>query len=84
LTIGLPLAGIDAGPGFRPVDGHSSVASERLSGEAVSLIIKERVAATGIDAADFFGHSLRAGFATSAAQAGSRRSRSGHRRGACL
>jgi hypothetical protein len=82
LTIGLPLAGIDAGPGFRPVDGHSSVASERLSG--VSLIIKERVAATGIDAADFFGHSLRAGFATSAAQAGSRRSRSGHRRGACL
>jgi len=36
----------------------------------VSIVIKERVAAVGMDASGFSGHSLRAGFATSAAQAG--------------
>ncbi len=39
-------------------------------GEAVSLIVKERVAAANIDPTGFSGHSLRAGFATSAVQAG--------------
>ena len=52
------------------VDRHGRVAFERLSGEAVSLIVKERVAAAGNDPAGFSGHSLRAGFATSAVQAG--------------
>jgi integrase len=66
----LTASGIDHGPIFRPVDRHGRVAPERLSGEAVSLIVKERVAAAGIDASGFSGHSLRAGFATSAAQAG--------------
>lgn len=60
-------AGIEAGPVFRPVDRHGRVASERLSGEAVS---KERVVAANIDPTGFSGHSLRAGFATSAVQAG--------------
>ncbi|MGA2795456.1 MAG: tyrosine-type recombinase/integrase [Roseiarcus sp.] len=41
-----------------------------MSGEAVSLIVKERVAAAGIDASGFSGRNLRAGFATSATQAG--------------
>src|SRR5271157_1055938 len=53
-----------------PVDRHGRVASDPLSGEAVSLFVNERVAAAGIDASGFSGHSLRAGFATSAAQAG--------------
>jgi integrase len=66
----LSASGIDHGPVFRPVDRHGRVATERLSGEAVSLVVKERVAAAGIDASGFSGHSLRAGFATSAAQAG--------------
>ena len=66
----LAVAGIDAGPVFRPVDRHARVASERLSGEAVSLVVKERIAAANIDSAGFSGHSLRAGFATSAARAG--------------
>ena len=52
------------------VDRHGRVASERLSGQAVSLIVKERVAAANIDPTGFSGHSLRAGFATSAVQAG--------------
>ena len=66
----LTASGIDHGPVFRPVDRHGRVAPERLSGEAVSLVVKARVAAAGIDASGFSGHSLRAGFATSAAQAG--------------
>ncbi len=55
---------------FRPVDRHGRIASGRLSGEAVSLIVKERVAAANIDPSGFSGHSLRAAFATSAVQAG--------------
>ena len=66
----LTVAGIDEGPVFRPVDRHGRVAADRLSGEAVSMVVKERVAAAGINHTDFSGHSLRAGFATSAAQAG--------------
>jgi integrase len=57
-------------PVFRPIDRHSRVAAERLSGEAVSLIVKERITAAGIDPTGYSGHSLRAGFATSAVQAG--------------
>jgi integrase len=64
------VSGIEAGRIFRPVDRHGGVASERLSGEAVSLIVKERVAAADMDPTGFSGHSLRAGFATSAVQAG--------------
>lgn len=41
-----------------------------LSGEAVSIIVRERLAASGILPDGYSGHSLRAGFATSAAQAG--------------
>jgi integrase len=63
-------AAIVDGPIFRPVDRHGRVASERLSTEAVSVIVKERVRAIGIDEAEYSGHSLRAGFATSAALAG--------------
>jgi len=46
------------------------ISNLRLSGEAVSLVIKERVAAVGIDPSGYSGHSLRAGLATSAAQSG--------------
>lgn len=65
----LALSGISYGPIFRPVDRHGHISPERLSGEAVSLVIRERLAAAGIDPTGFSGHSLRAGFATSAAQA---------------
>jgi integrase len=63
-------SGIIEGPTFRPVDRHGRIAPGRLSGEAVSVIVKLRVAAAGIDPSGYSGHSLRAGFATSAAQAG--------------
>jgi hypothetical protein len=63
-------SGITQGPLFRPVDRHSVISNLRLSGEAVSLVVKERVAAAGFDPASYSGHSLRAGLATSAAQSG--------------
>lgn len=66
----LALAGIESGPIFRTVDRHGHNHPARLSGEAVSLVIRERLASAGIDPTGFSGHSLRAGFATSAAQAG--------------
>lgn len=63
-------AGIESGPLFRPVSRHGRVEAARLSGDAVSMIVKERVGAVGLDPARYSGHSLRAGLATSAAQAG--------------
>jgi integrase len=66
----LKISGITSGPIFRPVDRHGHVSKDRLSGDAVSILVKERVAEAGLNASGYSGHSLRAGFATSAAQAG--------------
>ena len=43
------VAGIEAGAVFRPVDRHGHVASERLLGEAAAFVVRERVAAAGMD-----------------------------------
>ena len=43
---------------------------KHLSGEAVAVILKNRLEQAGIDPEHYSGHSLRAGFATSAAMAG--------------
>ena len=59
-----------AGPLFRPVNRHGRVAGARLSDRAVADIVKEAALRAGLDPADYAGHSLRAGFATSAAAAG--------------
>jgi len=66
----LSRAGISGGPIFRPVDRHGRIPEARLSAEAVSCVVKKRVAAAGFEPAGYSGHSLRSGFATSAAQAG--------------
>jgi integrase len=66
----LAASGISAGAIFRPVDRHGRVHEGHLSGEGVALVVRERVAKAGIDPARYTGHSLRAGLATSAAQAG--------------
>jgi integrase len=66
----LTAARIEDGPVFRPVDRHGRVSASRLSGEAVSSIIRDRMAAARFDPAGYSGHSLRAGFATSATRAG--------------
>lgn len=66
----LNAAMIESGPMFRPVDRHDNVSPHRLSGEAVCLIVRKHLTAVGIEATGYSGHSLRAGFVTSAAQAG--------------
>jgi integrase len=66
----LAASKITEGAIFRPVDRHGHVHNARLSGEAVSLVVRGRVAGAGLDATGYSGHSLRAGLATSAAQAG--------------
>jgi integrase len=63
-------SGITEGAIFRPMDRHDRVASKQLSGEGVCLIVRERVQTAGIDPTGYSGHSLRAGLATSATQAG--------------
>lgn len=55
---------------FHPIDWLDRVQSSRLSGDAVPIIIRDRMSAAGFDPTGFTGHSLRAGFATSAAKAG--------------
>jgi integrase len=66
----LSTARIEDGPVFRPVDRHQHVSASQLSGEAVSLILRDRTATAGFDPTGYSGHSLRAGFATSAVRAG--------------
>jgi len=66
----LEAAEIEEGPIFRGVDRHGNVSAERLSAEAVCIVVRERVAKAGYIPEKFSGHSLRAGLATSAAQAG--------------
>lgn len=65
----LDSAAIAKGRVFRSVDQHSRV-GEALTGRAIAKIIKARVAAVGLDPSRFSGHSLRAGFCTTAARAG--------------
>jgi len=66
----LAASGITDNAIFRPVDRHGRVHNERLSGESISIVLRERIAAAGLDPIGYSGHSLRAGLATSAAQAG--------------
>ncbi len=66
----LEAANVDDGPVFRSVDRNECVSQKALSGHAVSLLIKRRLAKAGIECSDYSGHSLRSGFVTSAARAG--------------
>jgi integrase len=52
------------------VTKSGKVLEEGLSTSSVATIVKHRAAQIGLDQTSFSGHSLRAGFATSAAVAG--------------
>ena len=58
------------GPLFRPVDRHGNISTNRIRSDAVSTILRGRLAYAGINPDGYSGHSLRAGLATSAARAG--------------
>jgi integrase len=66
----LDAASITERPIFRPITRHSAIQTTRLSSYAVALVVKRAAKAAGLDAAQFGGHSLRAGLATAAASAG--------------
>jgi integrase len=66
----MEAAKIEEGPLFRPVTRHGQVEDCRLSDKAVALIVKRWTQAVGLDPADYAGHSLRSGLATSAARNG--------------
>ena len=63
-------SGIDHGPIFRGVDRHGNIADTALTGQGIALIIKRCASQAGLNADDYSGHSLRAGFTTQAARSG--------------
>jgi site-specific recombinase XerD len=62
----LEAAGIAEGPIFRSIKKGGSLTLGRLSDRSVAQIVKARAEGAGFDASLFSGHSLRAGFVTSA------------------
>ena len=66
----LDLSKIRSGPVFRRFSKGSKLSKNRLTDQTVALLIKEYLYLAGIDSENFSGHSLRSGFATSAAESG--------------
>ena len=61
---------IETGALFTRFSKGSKITNLRLTDQSVALIIKEYLLKAGIDNKNYSGHSLRSGFATSAAEAG--------------
>ncbi|MDC0903366.1 site-specific integrase [Pelagibacteraceae bacterium] len=66
----LNISKIKKGPLFRRFARGSKLSENRLTDQTVALIIKEYLNIAGINSSNYSGHSLRSGFATSAAEAG--------------
>ena len=66
----LKLSKIETGPIFRRFIKGSKLSDKRLTDQTVALLIKQYLELAGIDSKNFSGHSLRSGFATSAAESG--------------
>ena len=61
---------ITSGPVFRKFVKGLNLSEKRLTDQTVALLIKEYLQLAGIDSKNYSGHSLRSGFATSAAESG--------------
>ena len=61
---------IKSGPLFRRFSKGSKILEKRLTDQTVALLIKKYLNLVGIDSKNYSGHSLRSGFATSAAESG--------------
>ena len=61
---------ISSGPLFRRFKKGSTLSENRLSDQTVALLIKEYLKLIGINHKNYSGHSLRSGFATTAAESG--------------
>ena len=64
------ISKIKKGPLFRRFSKGSKLSENRLTDQSVALIIKSYLTKAGINSQNYSGHSLRSGFATSAAEAG--------------
>lgn len=63
-------AGITEGALFRPITKGGNLRNQPITDKSISETVKRYAAAAGLDPDQFAGHSLRAGFITSAAEAG--------------
>jgi integrase len=66
----LNAAEVNSGHVFRAIDRWGHVRNGQMQGKEVARIVKKACEAAGIDAGQFGGHSLRAGFITTAAEGG--------------
>ena len=64
------ISKINSGSIFRRFLKGSILSKNRLTDQTVALLIKEYLNLAGIDSKNYSGHSLRSGFATSAAESG--------------
>ena len=66
----IDVSNILSGPLFRRFSKGSKLTENRLTDQTVALLIKKYLKLAGMDSKNYSGHSLRSGFATSAAEAG--------------
>tara|TARA_B100000767_G_C19759449_1_gene534498 strand:- start:1804 stop:2760 length:957 start_codon:yes stop_codon:yes gene_type:complete len=66
----IEVSKINSGPLFRRFTKGLNLSENRLTNQTVALLIKEYLMLAGIDSKNYSGHSLRSGFATSAAESG--------------
>tara|TARA_B100000965_G_scaffold405093_1_gene437834 strand:- start:189 stop:1145 length:957 start_codon:yes stop_codon:yes gene_type:complete len=66
----LNISKISKGAVFRRFSKGSKLTNRRLTDQSVALIIKNYLNICGIDSKNYSGHSLRSGFATTAAESG--------------
>ena len=66
----LNISKITSGPIFRRFLKGSKLSENRLTDQTVAILIKEYLNLAGINSKNYSGHSLRSGFATSAAESG--------------
>ena len=66
----IEISKISSGSVFRRFIKGSKLSDSRLTDQTVALLIKEYLNLAGIDSKHYSGHSLRSGFATSAAESG--------------
>ena len=66
----IEISNIGSGPLFRRFSKGSKLTENRLTDQTVALLIKKYLKLSGIESKNYSGHSLRSGFATSAADSG--------------
>ena len=66
----LETSNINSGPLFRRFSKGSKLTNNRLTDQTVALLIKKYLDLAGINSKNYSGHSLRSGFATTAAESG--------------